>query len=254
MTVNLNVIFSFNTDAEMLVRDISRRVIESRFSDRATFLAAVAEDCREKHGCNVIVAMLPIKCDISIQDERFFALGTWNKQHFGVYGFEYGHFYLPEGSDKSTAADNITWHVASAGLSEEQDGNITFYRRRLGDMLKSPQDLQVYEMMASPKKRFTLTLQGDGNLVLYDTTHPSHSCKGALWATKPAGGGRYPFRLVIKDNGELVLVDSRGKIFWVSGTAGNGTPPYRLMVQDDGNVVLYDNYNTKTWRTNTHCV
>jgi len=34
---------------------------------------------------------------------------------------------------------------------------------------------------------------------------------------------------------------------WQSGTSGRGTGPHKLMLQDDGHLVLYDKFNYRTW-------
>lgn len=45
--------------------------------------------------------------------------------------------------------------------------------------------------------------------------------------------------------------DNLRKAVWASGTAGRGVPPFRLVVQDDGNVVLFDGADAALWGTNT---
>jgi hypothetical protein len=37
----------------------------------------------------------------------------------------------------------------------------------------------------------------------------------------------------------------------MSDTAGQGAAPYRLVVHDDGNVVIFDAASTALWATNT---
>jgi hypothetical protein len=45
--------------------------------------------------------------------------------------------------------------------------------------------------------------------------------------------------------------DKMRGIVWMSATAGQGAAPYRLVVQDDGNVVIFDAASTALWATNT---
>jgi hypothetical protein len=79
---------------------------------------------------------------------------------------------------------------------------------------------------------FTLSVQGDGNVVVY-------GCKGiaATWATgtNNSSAKRY---LTMQGDGNLVLYEN-GVPKWSSGTVGKGTGPYKLYMQDDGNLVIY---------------
>lgn len=45
--------------------------------------------------------------------------------------------------------------------------------------------------------------------------------------------------------------DNLRQAVWASGTAGRGVPPFRLVVQDDGNVMLFDGADAALWGTNT---
>ncbi|MEV6298426.1 hypothetical protein AB0M02_03365 [Actinoplanes sp. NPDC051861] len=111
--------------------------------------------------------------------------------------------------------------------------------------LASGETLRRWSALRSPNRRFTLWLQGDGNLVLYD----SWTSK-TLWGINKQNGRR----LVSHSNGNLVLYrgnDPKHLItVWQSGTSGVG--PTTLHLQNDGNLVLYSNTtNTPIWSTNT---
>ena len=93
----------------------------------------------------------------------------------------------------------------------------------------------------STDKRFTFTLQGDGNLVLYGPVNQP------LWASNTAGHEDV-WSLVMQDDGNLVIYDGNNKPFWASNT--NGHPGATLTVQDDGNTVIYDG-TTAIWSTQT---
>jgi hypothetical protein len=89
-------------------------------------------------------------------------------------------------------------------------------------------------------RRFHLIFQGDGNLVLYSSTH-------ALWAT--GTDGKSAAFLAMQGDGNLVLYGRNGSPLWYSGTAGYGS--LHLVVQQDGNMVLYNNINNPIWNTAT---
>ena len=101
--------------------------------------------------------------------------------------------------------------------------------------------LQANGAVASEDGRYSLTYQGDGNLVLYDES------RVALWATGTAGTD--PGFVAMQGDGNLVVYDSSGTPVWASWTDGH--PNARLCVQPDGNVVIYDGRGEAIWSTNT---
>jgi hypothetical protein len=89
--------------------------------------------------------------------------------------------------------------------------------------------------------------QSDGNLVIHDE-------KGRVrWASKTSGKGAG--NLYMQKDGNLVLYSddgnaiNPGKATWASGTFGKGTGPYRVMMQDEGDLVIYDAFNEPIWGT-----
>lgn len=89
--------------------------------------------------------------------------------------------------------------------------------------------------------RFTLEMQGDGNLVLYQGPQ-------ALWAS----GTRTPgSRAVMQGDGNLVVYSPSNVPLWSTGTFGN--PGAYLRVQNDGNLVVYSATNAVLWASGTCC-
>ncbi|HEY1961395.1 MAG TPA: hypothetical protein VGG69_03165 [Rhizomicrobium sp.] len=68
-----------------------------------------------------------------------------------------------------------------------------------------------------------------------------------LWQSKTSAGNAAA--LILKMNGELVIVDWRGYPLWSTGTAGNEGA--FLALQRDGNLVLYSAEMTALWETGT---
>lgn len=100
--------------------------------------------------------------------------------------------------------------------------------------------LGVNEAKTSCDGRYSLVMQGDGNLVLY-------RAGVALWNTQTVGRGGAA--LVMQNDGNLVMYQNgTGKAVWNTGTAGHAGAT--LAVQDDGNVVLYDG-GKALWSTGT---
>ena len=86
--------------------------------------------------------------------------------------------------------------------------------------------------LCSPSNGYTFIMQGDGNLVEYNSQGQ------ALWASDTAGEpGNY---VVMQSDGNLVIYSSSGQARWASGTYGIGGGSAYLSLQSDSNVVIYD--------------
>ncbi len=113
---------------------------------------------------------------------------------------------------------------------------------RQGDRLLPGQGLMAGRSIISADGRFTLTMQGDGNLVLYGPG------RQPLWASNTAGHSNI-WDAILQTDGNLVVYDAHNHPLWATGT--NGKPTASLIVQNDGNAVLYDNSNRPLWASNT---
>jgi streptogrisin C len=88
--------------------------------------------------------------------------------------------------------------------------------------------------------RFSLVIQGDGHLVLYQAG------VGAIWWNNVFGAGH---SLHMQTDGNLVVYNNVGQARWNTGTHGrNGAALY---VQNDGNVVIYTHQGQAVWASNT---
>jgi hypothetical protein len=105
------------------------------------------------------------------------------------------------------------------------------------------------EKLISQNGRFTLWMQVDGNLVLYDGVP---SVATAYWATNTSGRppGQIPIRATMQTDGHLVLYDEANQAVWGSGVWGNFINPH-LEMQDDGNLVIYHNGWQPIWASQT---
>lgn len=102
--------------------------------------------------------------------------------------------------------------------------------------------LMAGQVLKSPDGRLTLSLQVDGNLVLYDWYSQP------LWSSK-TNNHHDIWDLIMQTDGNLVAYNGHNKELWSSGT--HGKPGATLSVQTDGNVVIYDTANHPLWATNT---
>jgi glucosylceramidase len=95
-----------------------------------------------------------------------------------------------------------------------------------GDTMTTGQKLDRGQWLRSADGRYTLRMQTDGNLVLYN------AAGAAVWATNRTG--QY---VIVQPDGNLVEYNSAGTAVWFTGTVGSGAN--RLVMQSDGNLVLY---------------
>jgi hypothetical protein len=106
--------------------------------------------------------------------------------------------------------------------------------------LTANQRLTTNQSLVSCNNEYTLIMQGDGNLVLYQNGT-------ALWASNTAGSAAD--EAIMQGDGNFVLYTSSGTPLWASGTAGNAGA--YLDVQNDGNVVIYSSSGSALWSTGT---
>jgi hypothetical protein len=98
------------------------------------------------------------------------------------------------------------------------------------------------QSLTSCDGRFKLSLQLDGNLVLYQGG-------SALWASNTSGSTG--FAAVMQSDGNFVLYDMSGHALWAAGTYNHGGS--RLALQNDGNLVVYPPSGGALWASNTCC-
>jgi len=133
--------------------------------------------------------------------------------------------YGPQGYTWASGTAYATSHLNFANGTLPAEG-----------LLRSGQTLQ------SADRKYTVYLQGDGNLVLY-----SNSSAGmkAVWASWTVGTGAS--QLIMQADGNLVLYTDSFKPVWSTGTGNKGSSYFKM--QEDGNLVLYgpSGYSWASW-------
>ncbi len=109
------------------------------------------------------------------------------------------------------------------------------------DRLNAGEALHVNDSLTSPSGEYLLTLQPDGNLVLYQQEHQP------VWAT--GTDGQDVSTASMQEDGNLVLYSSSGDAVWATETDGNAGAS--VVLQDDCNLVIYSSDNMPLWATNT---
>lgn len=108
-------------------------------------------------------------------------------------------------------------------------------------VLRPDEVLRRGENFTSCDGRFLLSMQGDGNLVLYTSDYK------ALWNSQTAGSDGE--LLAMQTDGNLVLYDADWNAEWNSETQA---AQVSLVLQDDGNLVLYTSDGKPVWHTQTY--
>jgi hypothetical protein len=111
----------------------------------------------------------------------------------------------------------------------------------MSDRLNPGESLGVNDSLVSPNGQFSLALQSDGNLVLYEADNQP------VWAA--GTDGQDVARATMQEDGNLVISSSAGDAVWASGT--NGADGAALILQDDRNLVIYGGDGSPVWATNT---
>jgi hypothetical protein len=106
--------------------------------------------------------------------------------------------------------------------------------------LSANQSLGSNGSLPSCDGRFSLNLQSDGNLVLYEGG-------AALWASNTVNSGAA--KAIMQGDGNFVLYTAAGAAVWASNTPNN--PGASITLQNDGNLVIHSSSGAVVWQTNT---
>jgi len=106
------------------------------------------------------------------------------------------------------------------------------------DRLGANETLHHNQQIVSADGRYRAVVQSDGNFVVYEGGK-------ATWASNTPGSGSTV--LSLQSDGNLVLYDHHGKPTWASNTGGKNTSgDLSLVMQNDGNLVVYSG-SAPTW-------
>ena len=99
------------------------------------------------------------------------------------------------------------------------------------------------EYITSQNKKYSLIMQGDNNLVLYNgSTY--------IWSTGTSGQGKPGTAgFFIQQDGKLIVSDANTQILWHTDISINLNSSFRL--QDNGNLVVCGPYGNPFWSSNT---
>jgi hypothetical protein len=162
-----------------------------------------------------------------------------------------------------TASNTAVWQTYTSGLpanyvslsitpnavvlvSGVADYHTSFWTSLKRNTILSHEVIPRNSSLYSTNSLYRLTMQNDGNFVLYTNQGK------ALWASGSGGkGGAYAG---FNSNDGIVRVYNKSRVsVWQNTTKIFYGTDYakRLVVQDDGNVVLYSNLGKPVWNTAT---
>eukprot|EP01015_Nassula_variabilis_P032726 TRINITY_DN76_c0_g1_i5.p1 TRINITY_DN76_c0_g1~~TRINITY_DN76_c0_g1_i5.p1 ORF type:complete len:335 (+),score=89.57 TRINITY_DN76_c0_g1_i5:66-1070(+) len=116
------------------------------------------------------------------------------------------HFSVADKSEDE-AIENITKRVST---------NQGCQKNKIPDTLKKGSSLNAGEYLQSTNGGYYAVLQTDGNFVLYISS--AFAPYNALFNTKTHDQGKQPHRLTLQNDGNLVLYDIDNKPLWASNT------------------------------------
>ena len=137
---------------------------------------------------------------------------------------------LPISGDSGLLSDTDTMHVGDSlavggqlvsigsevKLCVQGDGNLVLYQTNVDDV-----PLWATNTGVPGDAGIHLNFQGDGNLVLYADQHPSTVSTGVLWASDTSSAQE----LVLQSDCNLVLRDASMNAVWASNTQCTPSPP-----------------------------
>lgn len=161
----------------------------------------------------------------------------YNSANLRAYGVTTG---ITTGGAAADCYTGVTTYFTWTVNAENASG----YQLLLSDTTEALGPGQVMmggDLIRSPNGAYVLTMQTDGNLVLYGPT-------GAVWDTGTWGN---PGAIAVMQNvGNLVVYRSDRAVLWAR--PGSPVGGSRLVMQNDRNVVIYTSIGTATWASGTN--
>ncbi|MEM9214341.1 MAG: hypothetical protein AAGD25_08330 [Cyanobacteria bacterium P01_F01_bin.150] len=147
----------------------------------------------------------------------------------------------PDSDSSSRELDSL--HKPDSSLKPETSHKSSFIVAR--DTLHSGEALEPGECLISANGVYSFCYQEDASLILYENKETPHM--RIVWHSgSHLNPPAFQCRLQQSD-GNFVIYNSPGHVTWCTKAFGSKHPPSKLVVQDDGKVVIYDRYNTPYW-------
>lgn len=117
----------------------------------------------------------------------------------------------------------------------------------IGNELQEGQELRAGNGLKA-ESGVVAYVDGNGNFIIEDQSKTPPLC---LWQTSTTAKDA---RLRVTKEGDIVLCDAGNSIVWNANTKGLTDGPFRLVLRDDGNLVLYGINDVPVWASHTSTV
>ncbi|MCX6718201.1 MAG: FG-GAP-like repeat-containing protein [Candidatus Staskawiczbacteria bacterium] len=159
-----------------------------------------------------------------------------------------GSYNYPSIPSSMVGGNNFKIKITDADNKSVYDSSDNYFSVAECGILRIGSSLTPGQSVMSCNGTYRLTLQKDGNAVLYNVSNK------VLWASNTTNtAGKTSAKLTMQSDGNLVIYDSLDstirKALWA--TMKFGTPAGGLYVQPDGNLVIYDTAGKVIWSSNT---
>jgi hypothetical protein len=183
---------------------------------------------------------MPSNCQLN----WWYSLAQSHSRFFGLAWFAYG----PDGSQPAAVPDyakGVRYYPDQKSWLRDMYLHNQSIQQGPPDMLAPGQSLAQNELLTSSDGRFHLAYQGDGNLVLYNSSWEP------IWSS--GTNDNNPGQAVMQGDGNFVIYNGNGAPVW--WTATEYSPGAYLVVQSDGNLVVYTAGapNAAIWNSETCC-
>lgn len=138
--------------------------------------------------------------------------------------------------------------VADDDTDDDKGSNVAGAQPAATD-LKPGWFITTGQSVYSPNRRAMLTVQTDGNVVMYDMSSAKKppDFGASIWSSNTNGKGVVKF--IYQPDGNLVAYDKSGKAQYATNTQGKTGATLNL--QDDGNLVIYQGSNA-VWNSDSY--
>ncbi len=155
---------------------------------------------------------------------------------------------ISTGGDVTLTAPGRIVEVGSDAAADVAGNNITLSAAVARDpganVLVSNEVLGAGQSIQSANGEFTLSMQNDGNLVVYG---PFNGTDTIYWASGTNGSGAN--RAILNPNGSLEMFDAGDNLDYSTSSGATTTVNPQLRLEDNGQVVIYRHDGQRVWES-----
>lgn len=129
----------------------------------------------------------------------------------------------------------------SLGFELSTEGDLL----RLNDVV-----IKAGRCLVSPNWRYQAVMLHSGSFVVRCSTPGGPLGDSVVWSTRTCRhGAGPPYRMTLTEEGNLELSDARYEVLWSSRSSRKGWAPFRMRVRNDGCLLVLDKRGKEVWHT-----